>query len=272
MNPLVKTAKNLGIYKTLKGIKKAYNRRLPKQRVRHEKTVSFFSQFIRKNNLCFDIGANVGDITLALNALGSKVVAIEPVNSAFFKLKKNFFNLKNIKTINFAIGNKESESTITVCEDDTLSSMSKEYIKKMVSIKELSNLEWNQRQKVKVTTIDKLIQKYGIPNYIKIDVEGYEWEVLRGLSTPINLISFEFNTYLLNAFENCTKLLSKLGHYEYNYEIREKKNLILPRWVEKKQIEKIILSVDKGILFGNIYARLKDHRRSLLSDKKSIEK
>jgi hypothetical protein len=59
-----------------------------------------------------------------------------------------------------------------------------------------SGREWDDTSvgDVNVVTLDSLIKEYGTPDYIKVDVEGFDLEVLTGLSSQISLISFEFNT------------------------------------------------------------------------------
>jgi hypothetical protein len=77
-----------------------------------------------------------------------------------------------------------------------------------------------------------LIEKYGIPQFIKIDVEGYELEVLKGLSHPINAISFEYTVpEQAEKLVTCIKRIEELdGKTLFNYSIGESMELVFQKW------------------------------------------
>jgi FkbM family methyltransferase len=53
------------------------------------------------------------------------------------------------------------------------------------------SVTWTDWQDVETTTLDSLISEYGVPHYLKVDVEGFETSVFRGLHTAISYLSFE---------------------------------------------------------------------------------
>src|SRR4029453_18235955 len=69
-------------------------------------------------------------------------------------------------------------------------------------------LEFARQKKVQTTTLDELTISYGLPFFVKIDVEGYEPSVLRGMKRPVPFLSFEVNfpEFRAEGFE-CVELL-----------------------------------------------------------------
>ncbi|GAI93462.1 unnamed protein product, partial [marine sediment metagenome] len=121
-----------------------------------------------------------------------------------------------------------------------------------------SAFQWHENVTVPVTTLDKLIRKYGSPAVCKIDVEGFEYQVIKGLSQPAEMISFEFTPTpkLINRSIESIKHLSAIGNVQFNYSFGESMILALPEWVDDGKICNILLSIPYKTAFsGDIYAR-----------------
>lgn len=140
------------------------------------------NEFIKKGYLCFDIGANRGDYTKKIIKLGASVVCVEPQLNLISRLKK----ISNM-VIHAGCGKENGFGVLTVSDDDRFSSFNSNWTEYFVKRK-----KWKKVEKIEVPmiTIDFLIQEFGKPDFIKIDSEQYEYEILLGLSQFIPL-SFE---------------------------------------------------------------------------------
>jgi hypothetical protein len=152
-----------------------------------------------------------------------------------------------------ALGEKEGSAEISICKEaPTISTMSEKWkLKGRFS----NDFTWSGIQQVEVTTLDKLIREFGVPHFCKIDVEGYEAQVLNGLSQPIPVISFEFMTEFVDETNKCISKLASLADYRFNYAIAENSNLVLGDWVDANTLIKLLGSPDFGINWGDIYAK-----------------
>jgi hypothetical protein len=108
---------------------------------------------------------------------------------------------------------------------------------------------------VPVTTLDTLIGIYGRPRLAKIDVEGLEPAVLRGLSNPIETLTLEYRSDPSGVARTleCLKLLRALGHYEVNCVFTESYDFAFPQWHSPEQFAKFL---PLSILYGDLVARL----------------
>lgn len=168
----------------------------PQVRKQEKQEIDFYRSFLPSTNLVFDIGGYDGHKTAAFLHIAEKVVCCEPDPTNYKVLKTRFRHKKNkVFLENVALGAEEGIGTMFLHHEasafNTLNAKFKE-------VTESDNLQkWNEKIKfqksvpVKTTTLDKLISKFGLPYFIKIDVEGYELEVLKGLSKPVPFISIE---------------------------------------------------------------------------------
>jgi hypothetical protein len=120
------------------------------------------------------------------------------------------------------------------------------------------NLQYKDILKVPVTTMDRLVEIYGVPDFCKIDVEGFEYNVLGGLTQAIPLLSFEYTPERIQPALECIDRLTGLGQYEYNYSSEESMILGSSEWLRAEDMPRFVQNVivQKGGSFGDIYARL----------------
>jgi len=94
-------------------------------------------------------------------------------------------------------------------------------------------LDFTRQKTVETTTLEQLIVLYGMPTFIKIDVEGYEFKVLQGLRHPVPNLSFEVNLpEFRSEGQQCVEFLGKLeATGRFNYAVDCEKGLALERWL-----------------------------------------
>lgn len=190
----------------------------------------FYSKFLKQDDLVFDVGANVGNRTEPMLQLNTKIVAVEPQEECYTVLKKKFGS--KIKIVTKGLSEKEEIRDFYISNASTISSFATDWIK---SVKEdrFKDYTWNKVKKIQMTTLDNLIREFGLPVFIKIDVEGFELEVLKGLSTSVKMISFEYTApEHIDKAEKCLQHLKGINeNLECNYSAGESMEWINDKWM-----------------------------------------
>ncbi len=215
----------------------------------------FYRQFIHQGDLCFDVGANMGSRTETFSKLGAKVIAIEPTQNCCQILKAKFDNKPNIKLLQIALGAEIGKGTLHLANYHEVSTLSTLFIEQY-SHQEKHPISWDKTVQVPLSTLDQLIQEYGLPTFCKIDVEGYETEVLKGLSQPIPYLSFEYNDRLKNKALECLDILSKFPDLSYNFSPYESMQLSLNKWKNQVDFYQYLQDLPSDVLTGDIYVRV----------------
>lgn len=216
----------------------------------------FYSRFVGRNDLVFDIGANRGNRIEVFLALGARVVAAEPQPRCIEHLRKVYGRRADVELVEKALGAREGASTMMLSENDMISSLNPQWIERARASGRFDGYEWNGRVQVDMTTLDGLISNYGTPRFVKIDVEGLEDEVLEGLSTPVPAVSFEYTPEFIESAIRSADRLSSLGSYEFNYSEGESLRMALRNDVDEQKLVKHLegLSRKKGAVSGDVYA------------------
>src|SRR6187455_1134240 len=145
-----------------------------------------YRQFVRPGDLVFDIGAHVGDRVAAFRRLGAKVVAVEPQPALASTLTMLYGRSSNVVIERAAVGGKAGDVRLMVNTDNpTISTASNAFIHAAQDAPGWQGQHWDKSIRVPMTTLDALIGEHGVPAFIKIDVEGFEEEVLMGLTQPV---------------------------------------------------------------------------------------
>jgi hypothetical protein len=117
-------------------------------------------------------------------------------------------------------------------------------------------VRWDRQIDVEMTTLDLLIERFGKPAFVKMDVEGAEAGVLASLSEPIRTLSFEFLPTALDAVEECTRRVRALGAYRFNWSYGESYRLAEPRWITAAELGAALQTQRAQKRAGDVYARL----------------
>lgn len=175
----------------------------------------------------FDIGANIGKWSLNNIKYTDKIIAVEASPSTFIKLQK-LCNDKNIILLNYAVCNNDGKDiTFYNCNCDVLSTLNRDWLTDKKS--RFYNNKYNEVI-CKTITIDNLIKNYGVPELIKIDVEGGEYECIKSLTIKVNQICFEWASETNDITFKCLNYLKELGFKEFyvqnedNYLFRPNEN------------------------------------------------
>jgi FkbM family methyltransferase len=215
-----------------------------------------YSQFMGRNDLTFDIGANEGNRTKVFAQLSRKVIAVEPQANCVKSLHAQFNGNAKIIVVPKALGAREGLAEIMIANASGISSLSPTWVQAVQESGRFSEFKWSEKQTVEVTTLDRLVEEFGVPSFIKIDVEGYEFEVLSGLSRPVRGLSFEFTPEYLPAAFRCIETLCSLGDVKFNYSLGESMKLALQDWVPRERITSMLSKYANNIdVFGDVYAR-----------------
>lgn len=201
---------------------------------------AFYRQFIKPGSLCFDIGANYGNRTSVFLDLQASVVAVEPQQKCYDFLMKKFS--KNAFILKKGVAASSGFLDFFINEENSqVSTFSKDWIDELKQTRFASN-EWNRTERIEVTTLDLLIAEYGEPQFIKIDVEGFEPEVLKGLSKKFQYLSFEYAIpeKMDNLIECLDILASNYKNLYANYAVGEQPVLQLPQWILLSEMRKYI--------------------------------
>jgi FkbM family methyltransferase len=190
---------------------------------RRERLVNrrFYSEIVKAGDLCFDVGANVGQTIEALVDSDARVVAIEPNLNCLPVLKYQFQRNPDVTIVNKAVGSVAGVGELHFTGTESTASMREDW-----------PFPNRGLLRVEMTTLDALIVEFGRPNFLKVDVEGFELEVFGGLSQPIPLIFFEMHAHELNIVDRIFERLSAIGEIaEVNAVSGDNSRWLMDSWV-----------------------------------------
>ena len=215
------------------------------------------SRFVRRGDLVFDIGAHVGDRIASFRRLGARVVAVEP-QPAFAKVLKLLYGWRSDVAIEAAaVGSVPGTTYMMINFDNpTVSTTSRDFISAARDAPGWQAQNWPKTIQVPVTTLDALIARHGTPDFIKIDVEGFEAEALAGLTQPVKALSFEFTTIQRDIARACIERCVALGLARFNTVLGESQTFVHADWIGGDAIARWLAELPQAANSGDIYAAL----------------
>ena len=219
-----------------------------------------YRPFVGVGDLAFDVGAHLGDRTAAFRKLGARVVALEPQPAVRRWLVLLVGRSRDVSVRAEAVGRAVGTARLAVSRrTPSMSSLAEDWPTTLADRNPVfSGVRWEDSVTVPVTTLDALIEEYGLPRFCKIDVEGYEAEVLAGLSHRIPALSVEFVAGALDVAEACVRRLEALSGYEFNAVEGEERAFMSKRWLAADEMVAWLRVGGGDVSSGDVYARLRE--------------
>lgn len=174
---------------------------------------NLIKNLVKSQDQVFDIGANMGFYTIWFSkfiSFGGNIHSFEPDLNNFNRLKKNVLLNENNEIFNLnnkAVSDLNGELTFTTGLDGE---------------NHISNDQSISRTRVESITLDEYCEKNQIKklNYVKIDVEGFEYSVLKGAESllseqKISIIQLEINQTISNSDKSIEDIIDLLSKYQY---------------------------------------------------------
>jgi FkbM family methyltransferase len=234
----------LGAYRPMRFLQRAIS---SDYRQRHLNNLALYGQFLGSDDLAIDVGANIGEKTEAMLLLGARVISLEPQPKLVREIKARCGHFGDrLSVIQTAAGDHEGHVRLHLRESSAQASLLNDWEGKPIGAID-----------VPLTTLDSIIAKCGVPRLCKIDVEGAEIQVLRGLSHVIELITIEYHTNergMLLAFE-CISRINGMWSTEINATCAEGSTLMLPKWLAGSDFIDAFPAIVGSNYFGDLLIR-----------------
>lgn len=220
----------------------------------------FYRRFLPAGGLAFDVGAHAGNRVAAFRQLGARVVALEPQPDFVRLLGRRFDRDALVTLLPQALGRAPGEARLMASpRTPTVATLSTDFVQRAGAAPSFRRVRWQAGPLVSVTTLDALIAHHGRPDFVKIDVEGFELEVLLGLSQPLPALSFEFVPAVRDVALGCVDRLEALagaGRYRYAVSLGESQRLLKPEGEGAEALRDWLQALPADAPSGDVHAWL----------------
>jgi FkbM family methyltransferase len=223
---------------------------------RRRRLERFYRQFVEPGDLAFDIGAHVGNRIRVFRQIGARVVAVEPQPDFVALLRTLYGRDAGVTLEACGVAAAAGEGKLHLSSrTPTVSTFADSWMNAVQADRRFQRIQWDSVISVPLVTLDELISRHGEPQFCKIDVEGFEHEVLRGLSQAIPALSFEYIPVATDRAIACVERISALGNYRYRHSRVETHRWAAPAWLEPEAMIKTLRALptsdDRS---GDVYA------------------
>lgn len=217
----------------------------------------FYARWVKPGGLAFDIGSHAGNRAASWRRLGAAVVAVEPQPIFADFLARLFVDDANVALERTAVGRREGTLVLRVSDrHPTVTSASPDFVAAAGAAPGYEAVVWNRAVEVPMTTLEALIARHGRPDFVKIDVEGAEADVLAGLSPAVPALSFEYSWASREVARACVR---RLAGYRFNRAVGEDLRLVGDAWLDGPAMLAFLDGLTPDSPSGDIYAEAAEH-------------
>jgi FkbM family methyltransferase len=218
---------------------------------------ALYIRFVPKGGLAFDIGSHVGDRIASFRRLGARVVALEPQPTCAIVIRAIHGGDPDVTLVQSACGGADGILKLHInSANPTVTTASADFVRAADGAGGWEGQVWDQALDVPVTTLDALIAQHGRPDFVKIDVEGFEDTVLTGLTAAVPALSFEFTTIQRDVADRCMARLAALGYSRFNLALGESQRMTFGTEISADDMRRHIDRLPHDANSGDVYAVL----------------
>jgi FkbM family methyltransferase len=222
---------------------------------RRRRMEAFYRQFLRGGDLAFDIGAHVGNRVRVFRRIGARVIAVEPQPDFVAVLRLLYRRDSGVFIDASGVAAEPGQGKLHLStRTPTVSTFADSWREDVQTDRRFQRIRWDTAISVPLVSLDELIARHGEPQFCKIDVEGFEHEVLSGLRQSLGALSFEYIPVAVARAIACVERISTLGDYRYRHSRVETHSWASPGWLEPQAMIELLASLPTDDRSGDVYA------------------